>query len=105
MLTTIDSATKGGSPPGFPRSPGSGTHDDPESVSHLFSDVLGDAASRLKCAGRMAQLLEHRFIVDGWPVGQNYGCEIDLAQQFDTGRARCVHLYKRRMKGTRPKPL
>lgn len=60
---------------------------DPNSVSQMFSYVVGDSQSTLKCAGRTARLLEDQFIVDGWPVGRIYGCESILAQRYRVGRA------------------
>ncbi|MDB6014710.1 MAG: hypothetical protein JWL65_6960 [Gammaproteobacteria bacterium] len=73
----------------FPESGGAGVHSsrDPLSVARLFSCVVGDAESMLKCAGRTARSLEEQFILDGWPVGKIYGCEIDLARRYGVGRA------------------
>lgn len=40
---------------------------DHQGASHLFSSVVGDAQSILKCAGRTVRLLEEQFIVDDSP--------------------------------------
>lgn len=60
---------------------------DPQSASRLFSSIVGDARSTLKCAGRVARFLEEQFIIDGWPAGRNYGCEIDLARRYGVSPA------------------
>lgn len=60
---------------------------DPQSVSQMFSYVVGDAQSNLKFAARTARLLEDQFIVDGWPVGCIYGSEAELARRYHVGRA------------------
>lgn len=58
-----------------------------DSAAQLFSSIVGDAQSVLKCAGRTARLLEEQFIIDGWPIGRIYGSEIELAQRYGVGRA------------------
>jgi len=55
-------------------------------VSRLFSFIVGDAQSILKCAGRTARALEEQFIFDGWPTGKIYGREVELARRFGVGR-------------------
>lgn len=60
---------------------------DSQSASRIFSQTVGDAKTSLKCGGRLARALEEQFILDGWPVGQMYGCESELARRYDVGRA------------------
>lgn len=59
---------------------------DRQGVARLFSFVVGDAQFILKCAGRTARTLEEQFIFDGWPTGENYGSEVELARRFGVGR-------------------
>jgi DNA-binding FadR family transcriptional regulator len=86
---SVDLALKRDSAEGEPKGAviARGSASDQQGVARLFSHLVGDAQSSLKCAGRTARLLEEQFIADGWPTGQMYGCESTLAERYGVGRA------------------
>ena len=54
-------------------------------VAQLFATHVGDRSSRPKRAERTARLLQEQFIADGWPTGQFYGSEMELAHSWQVG--------------------
>jgi DNA-binding FadR family transcriptional regulator len=54
-------------------------------VAQFFATHVGDRSSTPKRAERTARLLQEQFMADGWPTGQYYGSEMELAHSWQVG--------------------
>lgn len=60
-----------------------GARDEHDLLQLLSRKVVDE---RAKSAERIARLLEEQFIADGWPIGRNYGCEVELSRHYRLSR-------------------